>query len=122
MIYSRVECYNFFVWTILPEAVNPVFPRSDNFRMSVKINVYYFLPHLTNDREIVEVEGNTVGECLDDLVTQYPIAREWLFEEDGDLRKFLDIFINLEETDPDDLSTPVRDSDEIHIVMHLTGG
>jgi molybdopterin converting factor small subunit len=90
--------------------------------MSVKINVYYFLPHLTNDREIVEVEGRTVGECLNDLIVQYPKAREWLFEEDGGLRKFLDIFINLEETDPDDLSTPVTDDDEIHIVMHLTGG
>lgn len=90
--------------------------------MSVKINMYYFLPHLTKDREIVEVEGKTVGECLNDLISQYPDAREWLFEEDGGLRKFLDIFINLEETDPDDLSTPVRDDDEIHIVMHLTGG
>jgi molybdopterin converting factor small subunit len=90
--------------------------------MSVKINVYYFLPHLTNDREVVEVEGNTVGECLDEFVTQFPMSREWLFEENGDLRKYLDIFVNLEETDPDDLSTPVGDGDEIHIVMHLTGG
>lgn len=90
--------------------------------MSVKINVYYFLPHLTNDREIVEVEGSTVSECLNDLITQYPAARDWLFEKNGELRKYLDIFVNLKETDPDDLSTPVRDGDEIHIVMHLTGG
>ena len=90
--------------------------------MSVKINVYYFLPHLTNDQEIVDVEGNTVGECLDDFVRKFPMSREWLFEDDGQLRKYIDIFINLEETDPDDLTTPVRDGDEIHIVMHLTGG
>ena len=90
--------------------------------MSVTINVYYFLPHLTNDREIVEVEGNTIGECLDDFVKKFPISREWLFENDAELRKYLDIFLNLEETDPDDLGTPVRDGDEIHIVMHLTGG
>jgi len=90
--------------------------------MSVKINVYYFLPHLTNDQEIVEVEGNTVGECLGDFVKKFPGARGWLFEDDGELRKYLDIFVNLVETDPDDLSTPVSDGDEIHIVMHLTGG
>jgi molybdopterin converting factor small subunit len=122
LIYSRPECYNFFVQAILPEAMCPTFPRSDNFHMSVKINVYYFLPHLTNDQEIVEVEGNTVGECLGDFVKKFPGAREWLFEDDGELRKYLDIFVNLVETDPDDLSTPVSDGDEIHIVMHLTGG
>ena len=90
--------------------------------MSVKINVYYFLPHLTNDQEIVEVTGNTVGECLGDLIKKFPLSHEWLFGDDGDLRKYLDIFVNLVETDPDDLSTPVNDGDEIHIVMHLTGG
>jgi molybdopterin converting factor small subunit len=90
--------------------------------MSVKINVYYFLPHLTNDQEVVEVEGVTVGECLDFFVRKFPLSREWLFEEDGSLRKYLDVFINLEETDPDDLSAPVKNGDEIHIVMHLTGG
>lgn len=90
--------------------------------MSVKINVYYFLPHLTNDQEIVEVEGKTVGECLDNFVKKFPVSHDWLFEDNGELRKYLDIFVNLVETDPDDLSTPVRNDDEIHIVMHLTGG
>jgi molybdopterin synthase sulfur carrier subunit len=122
LICSGPECYNFFVQTILHEAVYPTFPRSDNFRMSVKINVYYFLPHLTNDQEVVEVEGNTVAECLDDFVKKFPGSCEWLFEDDGKLRKYLDVFINLVETDPDDLSAPVSDGDEIHIVMHLTGG
>ena len=122
MIYSRPKWYTFYVRNVLPEAINSTFQRSNNFCMSVKINVYYFLPHLTNDQEIVDVEGNTVGECMDDFVRKFPISREWLFEDDGKLRKYLDIFVNLEETDPDDLSTPVRDSDEIHIVMHLTGG
>ena len=90
--------------------------------MSVKINVYYFLPHLTNDQEIVEVDGTTVGECLNQLVTRFPKAKEWLFGKDGNLSKFLDIYVNLEDTHPDELNYPVKDDDEIHIVMHLTGG
>ena len=90
--------------------------------MSVKINVYYFLPHLTNDQEIVEVNGNTVGECLNQLVSIYPKAKEWLFGKDGNLSNFLNIYVNLEDTHPDELTTVVKDGDEIHIVMHLTGG
>ena len=90
--------------------------------MSVKINVYYFLPHLTDDREIVDVTGTTVGECLNQLVERFPKAKQWLFGKDGKLSKFLDIYVNLEDTHPDELNYHVKDDDVIHIVMHLTGG
>ncbi len=119
LIYRNAECYNFFVQTILCRAT---FPGLNDIRMSVKINVYYFLPHLTEDQEIVEVDGNTVGECLEKLVKRFPKAKEWLFGKDGNLSKFLDVYVNLEEAYPDELNTPVKDGDEIHIVMQLTGG
>jgi len=41
--------------------------------MSVKVNIFY--PHLqqfTNNQDVVEVNGSTVGDCLDDMVRQYP--------------------------------------------------
>ena len=90
--------------------------------MSVKINSYYFLPHLTNDQEIIEVQGNTIRECLDQMVALFPKAREWLFGKDGKLSNFLEVYLNLEDTNPENLDKPVKDGDEIHIVMHLTGG
>jgi molybdopterin converting factor small subunit len=90
--------------------------------MSVKINVYHFLPHLTNDQEIVEVEGNTIGECLEHLASMFPAARRWLFGEDGNLSHFLNIYINKESALPEELNKSVKDGDEIFIVMMMTAG
>ena len=90
--------------------------------MSVKVNVYYFLPHLTRDQEEIEVNGSTIGECFEQLESQFPKVREWLFGKDGKISNFLDIYVNLEMVDPDNLTAPVNDGDVIHIVMMLTGG
>ena len=90
--------------------------------MSVKINVYYFLPHLFNDREEVEVSGSTVGECLDELISRFPKAKRWVFGEDGKIANFADLYVNFNMIDPDELSLPVKDGDVIHIVMMLTAG
>lgn len=90
--------------------------------MSITINVQYFLPHLTDDRNEVEITGNTVGECLEQLVARYPKSKKWIFQDNGKLTDFINIFINLESLDEDVLSQSVKDGDEIIIVMMLTGG
>jgi molybdopterin synthase sulfur carrier subunit len=90
--------------------------------MSVKINVSYFLPHLTNDQDVVEVEGSTIGQCLENLVARFPKVRKWLFGKGGKLSNFIDIFVNLESSPPDELTKPVKDGDEILIVMRISGG
>ena len=90
--------------------------------MSVKVNVYYFLPHLFNDRDDVEVNGSTVGECLEQLVSQFPKAKKWVFGKDSKISNFIDLYINFKIINPDELALPVKDGDAIHIVMMLTGG
>jgi molybdopterin converting factor small subunit len=90
--------------------------------VSITINVQYFLPHLTDDRNEVEITGNTVGECLEQLVARYPKSKKWIFQDNGKLTDFINIFINLESLDEDVLSQSVKDGDEIIIVMMLTGG
>jgi molybdopterin converting factor small subunit len=94
----------------------------DNCSMSVKVNVYYFLPHLFEARDDVEVEGDTVGACLEQLIDRYPKARRWLFGEDGRVANFADLYLNYKIIDPEDLTLPVGDGDVIHIVMMLTAG
>lgn len=90
--------------------------------MKVKVNCQYFLLHLTDDHDEIEVEGDTVRECLERLVTVYPRVRKWLFREDGELANFVDIFVNLSSTYPNQLSDPVNEGDEIYIVMMHTAG
>jgi hypothetical protein len=87
-----------------------------------RINVRYFLPHLTHDLETVDVPGTTVAECLHILVDRYPSMKRWLFREDGQLANFIDIFVNLDSTYPDELSRQVTETDEIFIVMMINAG
>ena len=90
--------------------------------LSVKINVHYFLPHLTNDQDVVEVEGRTIGQCLEKLVARFPKVREWLFGKDGNLSNLVDVYVNLESAYPEGLAKLVKDGDEIHIIMMISGG
>lgn len=90
--------------------------------MSVKVHIHPSLRHLTDDREVVEVNGSNVGECFDTLVAEYPNLDEWLYEEKGKLSKYIDIFVNDESAYPEELRKPVKDGDEIYILMQIAGG
>jgi molybdopterin converting factor small subunit len=90
--------------------------------LKVKIDVQYFLMHLTEDQMVVEVEGNTIKECLDQLIARYPKVKKWLYRADGGIANFIDIFINLDSVFPNQLSDPVKDGDVIYIVMMHTAG
>lgn len=90
--------------------------------MSVKINIHPFFSHLTNDQAVVEVNGSTVGQCLEQLVTQFPKVRNWLFEKDGKVNRLVDIYVNGESAYPEELAKPVKDGDELHTVVIIAGG
>ena len=90
--------------------------------MSVLINVPQFLQHLTSDAKIVDVNGGTVGECLNDLVGQFPQLKTRLFSKKGKLRKNLDVYINGVSAYPEELAKSVNDGDELHIINAIVGG
>lgn len=90
--------------------------------MSVKINIHPFFSHLTNDQTVVEVNGNTVGQCLEQLVAQFPQLRKRLFEKDGSVSRLVDIYVNGESAYPEELAKPVKDGDEIHTEVIISGG
>ncbi len=90
--------------------------------MSVKINIPSYLQPFTGDREIVEVTGNTSGECLLNLSKQFPDTGDKLFNEGGELFDYVSIFVNGEFDDTNGLMKAVSDGDEIHIFYILGGG
>ena len=90
--------------------------------MSVEINIPQFLQHLVNDVRVADVKGRTVGDCLNDLVTQLPQLKKLLFTRNGKLRKHLDVYINGESAYPEELAKPVIDGDKLHIVNAIVGG
>ena len=90
--------------------------------MSVKINIHASFSRLTNGLTVVEVNGNTVGQCLDELVKRFPQLKKKLFEKNGTLSRIIDIYLNGESTYPEELEAPVKDGDELHIVVIISGG
>ncbi len=83
--------------------------------MSIEINIPVILQHFTNKIEAVQVNGSTVGECLDDLVEQFPDLRTMFFAESGEFLNFLSVYVNGEYSYPKELSKPVKDGDELSI-------
>ncbi len=90
--------------------------------MSVRINIHPVLYHLTGGQDVAEVSGDTVGQCLEQLVARFPGVREGLFGRDGRLLNYVDIYVNGESAYPEELAKPVGDGDELHIVLMLAGG
>ena len=93
--------------------------------MSVKLNlVYPHLQKLTDNQDIVEVNGSTLGQCLSDLVRQFPGIQKAMFDKDGKLLDYIALYINKESTyfDTEPLNKPIKDGDEILIALLIAGG
>ena len=90
--------------------------------MSVKIHLHLTHRHLADGFETVETNGNTVGDCLHDPLQQYPALEKEFFEKKGKLKGFIELYLNSESTYPDELSTRVKDGDEINVLIMLAGG
>lgn len=81
------------------------------------------LRKLTNDLELVSAAGATVGELLDNLDKAFPGLRERICDEEGNVRRFVNIFVNDEDIRfLEDRATPVKDTDEVSIVPAIAGG
>jgi len=90
--------------------------------MGIKVHATPLLSQYTNNQRIVEVNGSTVGECLKNLVEQFPSIEEVLFNEHGELLGYLDIYVNEESTYPEELIKSVKDGDELSITLMIGGG
>jgi len=90
--------------------------------MSIKINIHPALQQFSNGQDATEVNGNTVGQCLNDMVKQFPGIEKGLFSKNGKLLDFVDIYINEESSFPEELDKPVKDGDELYITLVIVGG
>ncbi|MBW1704469.1 MAG: MoaD/ThiS family protein [Deltaproteobacteria bacterium] len=90
--------------------------------MSIKVNIHKTHRQFTNGLDIVEVEGNTVGNCLDKLVRQFPNMEKALFDKKGTLLRVIEIYINSKSAYPNERAKQVKDGDNIHITLLLAGG
>ena len=90
--------------------------------MSIGVNIHRSLRHLTNGQAKVEVNGDTVGQCLYDLVKKFPGIEKRLFDKKRTLLNYIDIYVNAESSYPEELVKPVKDGDELSIILIIGGG
>jgi len=91
--------------------------------MSIKVRIPTQLRTLTGGIGEVTVEGSTVGEALKALDTAHEGFAERIFDEQGSLRRFVNVFLADEDVRfLDGLSTPVTDGQTLSIVPAVAGG
>ena len=78
---------------------------------------------LTNDLEVVQAAGANIGELIEDLDKGYPGIKERICDQNGNVRRFVNIFLNDEDIRfLEDKATAVKEGDEISIVPAIAGG
>ena len=81
------------------------------------------LRKLTNNEELVEVNAPTIGEAITELQTRYPGIGERLVDEKGEVRRFVNVYVNEEDIRfLKNRETPLKDGDEISIIPAIAGG
>jgi molybdopterin synthase sulfur carrier subunit len=89
----------------------------------VKVRVPTQLRSITGGAAVVEVEGDTVGEVLANLEKAHPGMGERIFDSEGGLRRFVNVFVD--DSDVrflEGLSTPVLAGQTVSIVPAVAGG
>ena len=91
--------------------------------MPVNVRIPTPLRKLTKDRDTVQTSGATIQEIIDSLEQQYPGLKERLCDERGELRRFVNVYLNDEDIRfAQGKSTPVKDGDEISVIPAIAGG
>jgi len=91
--------------------------------MSVLVRIPSPLQKLVNDQAEVQAEGATLREVMQSLVGQNPEFQARLMDDKGELRRFVNVYVNEEDVRfLQKLDTPLKDGDEVSIVPAIAGG
>ena len=81
------------------------------------------LRRLTNEKDEVSTSSTTVESMIADLESQFPGIKDRLCDENGEIRKFINIYVNEEDIrflkGPD---TEIKDDDTVSIIPAIAGG
>ena len=91
--------------------------------MPVLVRIPTPLQRFTKNQSEVQVEGHTVQEVIAHLEQSFPGVRERLCDEQGAIRKFINLYLNDEDIRfMDGEKTDVKDGDELAIIPAMAGG
>ena len=91
--------------------------------MPTNVRIPTPLRKLTADQEVVSAEGTNIEAIIADLDHHYPGLKERLCDEQGNIRRFVNVYLNEEDIRfLEEKKTPVKEGDEISIVPAIAGG
>ena len=97
--------------------------QQQNNIMPIKVRIPTPLRKLTHDEEVVETSADSVGAAISDLETRYPGIQERLLDEAGEVRRFVNVYVNEEDIRfLDNKGTALNDGDEVSIIPAIAGG
>lgn len=77
----------------------------------------------TSGQSEVNVNGEKISEALTDLTNQYPTIKPHLFNEGGELRPFVNLFVGEHNIkDLQGVDTPIKDGDKVMLIPSIAGG
>ena len=91
--------------------------------MNATVRIPGPLRRLAGGQDKVSVDGTSINEIISSLDAQFPGIRERLCDEQGKLRRFVNIYVNGEDIRLlDGLDSSIASGDEISIVPAIAGG
>ena len=91
--------------------------------MAVTVRIPTPLRRLTQNQPEVEAEGATIESLIENLEANYPGIKERICDESGNIRRFVNIYLNDEDIRfLDGNATAVKDGDEISVIPAIAGG
>lgn len=91
--------------------------------MEVHVRIPTPLKKLAGEQDVIKAQGRTVGEVLQWLTETYPGLKERLRDEQGEVRRFINIYVNDEDIRfIQNLETPLKEGDQLSIIPAIAGG
>ena len=91
--------------------------------MSIKVRIPTPLQKLTREQAEVSVSAGSIRDLIDELDRNYPGVKSRICDESGNIRRFVNVFLNEEDIRFLDKEKPsLKDGDEVSIVPAIAGG
>lgn len=91
--------------------------------MAVEVRIPTVFRKFTNGQSVVEVRPGTISELVDELEKRYPALKGQLRTDDGELHRFVNVYVNDEDARYlEHLSTKVDEGDTVSLLPSVAGG
>jgi len=91
--------------------------------MEVHVRIPTPMKKLAGGQDVIKVEAKTVGEVIQSLVGSYPDLKERLLDERGEIRRFINVYVNNEDIRfIQNFETPLKEGDQLAIIPAIAGG